>query len=186
MRKLNVFNGVSLDGYFTSANGDMRWAHSSDPEWTAFAAENAKADGVMLFGRKTYEMMVSYWPTPAAKQNAPEVADFMNNRQKIVFSRMLDKATWQNTTLMKGDVVEEVRKLKQQPGPDLLIMGSGTIISPLADAGLIDEFQIALAPIAIGNGRTMFEGLTHKLNLKLTQSRAFSNGHVYLRYATAA
>ncbi len=186
MRKVTVFNGVSLDGYFVSADGDMRWAHNPDPEWAAFAAENAKADGVMLFGRKTYELMVSYWPTPQAKQNAPEVAEFMNNRKKIVFSRTLDKATWQNTTLMKGDLIEEVRKLKQESGPDLLIMGSGTIISQLADAGLIDEFQIALTPIAIGQGRSMFEGLTHKLNLKLTQSRTFSNGNVFLRYAPEA
>ncbi len=186
MRKLSVFNAVSLDGYFVSENGDMSWAHKQDPEWLAFAAENAKGGGVLLFGRVTYDMMVSYWPTPLAMQQLPIVAEQMNKRQKVVFSRTMEKATWNNTTLVKGDLVEEVRKMKQHAGEDMVILGSGSIVSQLAQAGLIDEFQIALNPIALGQGRTMFEGLKEQVRLKLTQSRTFSNGNVFLRYALAA
>lgn len=182
MRKLVVFNQVSLDGYFTDANGDMSWAHKEDPEWQAFAASNASSGGAMLFGRVTYEMMASYWPTPAALQRSPVVAAGMNNMPKVVFSRTLKQATWQNTTLVKGDPAAAVRKMKNTPGPDMAILGSGTIVSQLAQAGLIDEFLIVVNPIVLGTGRTLFAGAKEKLNLKLTQTRAFGNGNVLLCY----
>ena len=97
MRKLIVFNTVSLDGYFVDANGDMSWAHQRDQEWNAFTRENASGGGVLLFGRKTYELMVSYWPTPIAMKNDPVVAEGMNNLSKVVFSRTLDKVSRKNT-----------------------------------------------------------------------------------------
>jgi dihydrofolate reductase len=185
MRSLIVFNHVSLDGYFVDKKGDMRWAHKQDPEWNEFVAGNARGGGVLLFGRVTYEMMASYWPTPMAAQNSPAVAEHMNNLQKVVFSRTLDKASWNNTKLVKGDLATEVRKLKQESGQGLVIMGSGTIVSQLAQEGLIDEFQIVVCPIAIGSGRTLFEGVTEKLSLKLTKSRTFGNGNVYTCYEPA-
>ena len=182
MRSLIVFNHVSLDGYFVDKKGDMRWAHKQDPEWNEFVAGNARGGGVLLFGRVTYEMMASYWPTPMAAQNSPAVAEHMNNLQKVVFSRTLDKASWNNTKLVKGDLATEVRKMKQESSEGLVIMGSGTIVSPLAQEGLIDEFQIVVCPIVIGSGRTLFEGVTEKLNLKLRKSRTFGNGNVYTCY----
>jgi dihydrofolate reductase len=185
MRGLIVFNHVSLDGYFVDKKGDMRWAHKQDPEWNEFVAANARGGGVLLFGRVTYEMMASYWPTPMAAQNSPAVAEHMNNLQKVVFSRTLDKASWNNTKLVKGDLATEVRKLKQESGQGLVIMGSGTIVSQLAQEGLIDEFQIVVCPIAIGSGRTLFEGVTEKLSLKFTKSRTFGNGNVYTCYEPA-
>jgi dihydrofolate reductase len=185
MRSLIVFNHVSLDGYFVDKKGDMRWSHKQDPEWNEFVAGNARGGGVLLFGRVTYEMMASYWPTPMAAQNSPAVAEHMNNLQKVVFSRTLDKASWKNTKLVKGDLATEVRKMKQESGEGLVIMGSGTIVSPLAQEGLIDEFQIVVCPIVIGSGRTLFEGVTEKLNLKLTKSRTFGNGNVYTCYEPA-
>jgi dihydrofolate reductase len=181
--RVSVFNHVSLDGYFTDQNGDMNWAHrGEDPEWNAFAAENAKGGGVMLFGRVTYEMMASYWPTPPALEQYPIVAKQMNDGQKVVFSRTLDKATWKNTKLVKSDPAGEVRKMKKAPGGDMVIMGSGTIVSQLAQAGLIDEYQIVVNPIVLGQGRTLFEGLKSKVNLKRTKSRAFGNGNVFVCY----
>ena len=186
MRSLIVFNHVSLDGYFVDKKGDMRWAHKQDPEWNEFVAGNARGGGVLLFGRVTYEMMASYWPTPMAAQNSPAVAEHMNSLQKVVFSRTLDKASWNNTKLVKGDLATEVRKLKQESGEGLVIMGSGTIVSQLAQEGLIDEFQIVVCPIVIGSGRTLFEGVTEKLNLKLTKSRTFGNGNVYTCYEPAS
>jgi dihydrofolate reductase len=186
MRSLIVFNHVSLDGYFVDKKGDMRWAHKQDPEWNEFVAGNARGNGVLLFGRVTYEMMASYWPTPMAAQNSPAVAEHMNNLQKVVFSRTLDKASWNNTKLVKGDLAMEVRKMKQESGQGLVIMGSGTIVSQLAQGGLIDEFQIVVCPIVIGSGKTLFEGVTEKLNLKLTKSRTFGNGNVYTCYEPAS
>src|SRR3989304_3988652 len=96
MSKLIVFNSVTVDGYFTDKNGDMSWAHKDDPEWNAFVAGNAKGEGILLFGRVTYELMVSFWPTPMAMELMPDVAKGMNNLPKVVFSRTLDQATWQN------------------------------------------------------------------------------------------
>ena len=185
MRSLIVFNHVSLDGYFVDKKGDMRWAHRQDPEWNEFVAGNARGGGVLLFGRVTYEMMASYWPTPMAAQNSPAVAEHMNNLQKVVFSRTLEKASWNNTKLVKGDLATEVRKMKQESGEGLVIMGSGTIVSQLAQEGLIDEFQVVMCPIVIGTGRTLFEGVTEKLSLKLTKSRTFGNGNVYTCYQPA-
>lgn len=186
MRRLIAFEQVSLDGYFVDANGDMSWAHKQDPEWNEFAASNASGDGALLFGRVTYELMASFWPTPAAMERAPVVAEGMNNMPKVVFSRTLEKASWKNTTLLKGDIAAEVRKMKMEPGPDMAILGSGSIVSQLAQAGLIDEFQIVVNPIVLGKGRTLFEGVKEKIALKFIKTRAFGNGNVVLSYEPMA
>src|SRR5215471_932806 len=143
MRRLSVFNNVSLDGYFTDAKGEMRWAEQSDPEWREFTAGNASGNGVLLFGRMTYDLMIKFWPTPAAMQSMPGVAAGMNRAQKIVFSRMLEKPTWNNTTVIRGALAAQVRRLKSEPGDGMVILGSGQIVAQLTEAGLIDEYQIA-------------------------------------------
>lgn len=183
MRKLTVFNNVTLDGYFTGSDGDMSWAHQSDSEFSAFVQDNAKGGGVLVLGRTTYEMMASYWPTPMAKANNPVVAKRINDQPKIVFSRTLDGASWSNTTLLKGDPATEIRKLKQQSGPDMTILGSGSIVAQLAAHGLVDEYQIVVVPIVLGAGRTLFQGLAGKQALKPIKTRAFGNGSVLLCYA---
>jgi dihydrofolate reductase len=180
--RLMVFNQVSLDGYFVDSNGDMSWAHKDDDEWRAFAAANASGGGRLLFGRITYELMKSYWPTPLAMQNDPVIAERMNRAPKIVFSRTLKQPTWSNTRIIKGDLAEEVRKLKREPAPDMAILGSGSIVAQLAGQGLIDEYQVVVNPIALGAGRTMFEGIAEKLTLKPTLTRTFANGNVLIRY----
>jgi dihydrofolate reductase len=185
MRKVVVFNMVTLDGYFVDGQGDMSWAHKNDEEWNAFVGQNASGNGVLLFGRITYEMMASYWPSPLALKNSPVVAKGMNDMPKIVFSRTLNEASWSNTRLLKNDLAAEVRKLKTEPGPDMVILGSGSIVSQLAQHNLIDEYQIALSPIVLGKGRTMFEGVTDKLKLKLIKSRTFGNGTVFVCYQPA-
>lgn len=184
MAKLNVFNHVSLDGYFVDAKGDMSWAHRSDPEFDAFTADNARGGGgVMLFGRVTYQLMEAFWPTPIAAQQMPEVAATMNAAQKVVFSRTLKKAGWQNTTLIKRGLVPAVKKLKEESKKDLVIFGSGTIVAQLAQAGLIDRYQLVVNPLVLGKGRTLFEGVKKRLELKLTDTRRFKNGNVLLTYA---
>jgi dihydrofolate reductase len=188
MRRLIVFNNVTVDGYFADKNGDMRWAHrqTQDPEFNAFIADNAGSDGQLLFGRKTYQMMASYWPTPMALQNEPKVAEGINNLPKVVFSRTLAEATWQNTRLVKADMVAEVRKMKQEPGPDMVILGSGSLVAQLGQEGLIDEVQVLVNPVVLGGGRSMFDGLEKRLCLKLSNTRAFKNGNVLLSYERAA
>jgi dihydrofolate reductase len=188
MRNLIVFNHVTLDGYFVDLNGDMRWAHSGndDAEYQAFVAANASGGGQLLFGRITYELMASYWPTPQAAQSNPAVAEGMNRMPKVVFSRTLDKASWNNTKLVKGDIASAVRAMKAESGEGMAILGSGTIVSQLAAAGLIDEYQVIVNPVILGKGRTMFDGVPSKLNLKLAKTRIFGNGKVYLCYEPMA
>lgn len=184
MRKLAVFNHVSLDGYFVDGNGSMQWAKmdSNDAEWNAFVAENAKGKGPLVFGRVTYELMASYWPTPLAATHDAVVAERMNQLPKVVFSRKLDQVSWSNTKLAKGDLATEILKMKKESGDGMVILGSGSIVSQLAQEGLIDEYQMVVDPVVLGNGRTMFDGVTEKLSLKLTRSRTFANGKVFLSY----
>ena len=137
---------------------------------------------VLLFGRKTYELMASYWSTPSATSNDPIVAERMNSLPKVVFSRTLQKTEWNNTRLISENVAEEIAKLKQQPGKDIAIFGSSNLSVTLAKLSLIDEYRIMVNPVVLGNGTRLFEGINHRLNLKLTRTKAFSSGNVLLYY----
>ena len=185
MPRLSTFTMVSLDGFTCDAKGDMSWAHRQDAEWRAYSAENAKGDATLLFGRTTYEMMASFWPSPMALQSAPETAAVMNSRPKVVFSRTLREATWNNTRLAKGDLATEVRSLKAKAAPSLVVLGSASIVSQLAMEGLVDEFRVVIIPIVIGSGKALFAGVSRKLNLKTVSTRAFANGNVLLSYEPA-
>ena len=182
-RRVLVFNSVSLDGYFTDGAGDMSWAHGEDPEWNRFTAENASGDAELIFGRKTYQMMAGFWPTPQARQMMPEVAASMNRMRKNVFSHSLDKVEWETSRLVQGDLVTEVRRMKSEPGPGLLIMGSGEIVAQLTEAGLIDEYQLIFVPIVLGRGRTLFEGVKRRPRLRLTKTRNFQSGKLVAWYS---
>jgi dihydrofolate reductase len=185
MRKVHVFDNVSLDGFFTDASGDMSWAHKHDEEWNAFASGNASGTSLLLFGRVTYEMMAAFWPTPDAARMLPEVARGMNAAPKLVCSRTLDAVSWQNTSLLKGDLAGEVRTLKQQGGPDIVILGSGSIVSQLTEARLIDEYQVVVNPIVLGRGRTLFETVRGHVPLALEKTRTFKNGNAVMWYRLA-
>jgi dihydrofolate reductase len=187
MRKLVAFNSVSIDGYFTDLHGDMSWAHGARPdaEFDAFVQGNARGGGMLLFGRITYDMMKNWWPTPMAAEANPVVAERMNAMPKGVFSRTLEQATWANTQILRGVPALEVRRLKDTPGPDMALLGSGSIVAQLANAGLVDVFQMVVVPVALGGGRTMFEGIGRRLALRLTTSRSFANGNVFLTYEPA-
>jgi dihydrofolate reductase len=186
MRKLVVFNFVSVDGYFVDRNGDMSWAHATDREFNEYVQNNARGGGELLFGRVTYDLMAKYWPTPAARQNDPVVAEGMNNLPKVVFSRTLDQPGWKNTRIVKDNPAAEVRKMKKESGIDMVIMGSGSIVSQLTQEGLIDEYQIVVVPVVLGKGSTLFDGVSQKLQLKLAKSRVFKNGYVLLCYEPMA
>src|SRR5215213_1021478 len=177
MRTVTVFNTVSLDGYFTDEKNDMSWAHQGgdDPEYQEFTNGNASGGGVLVFGRVTYELMASFWPTPQAAKQMPTVAERMNALPKVVFSRTLGSADWKNTTLIKSDPAAAIRKMKNESGQDMVIMGSGTIVSQLTQEGLIDEYQIIVQPIILGKGRTMFDGVKDRRAVKPTTTRTFKN-----------
>jgi len=187
MRRLTMFNNISLDGYFVDAQGEMSWARvdSDDAEFAEFTAGNVRGDGVLVFGRVTYDLMAGFWPTPAAAQHFPEVARRMNTGLKIVFSRTLGKAGWNNVTLVNEDPSAALGRLKREQGPDLVILGSGTIVAQAAAAGLIDEYQFVVNPVILGTGRSLFESVSTRPQLKLLKNRAFKNGRTYLTYAPA-
>ncbi len=184
MSKLSVFNLVTLDGYFAGPGGDISW-HNVDQEFQELANEASNSGNTLLFGRVTYELMAGYWPTPEGIKDDPVVARGMNRAEKIVFSRTLTNADWNNTRLVKDDMLAEVRRLKQGSGKDLTILGSGSIVAQLAQEGLIDGFEILLNPVVLGQGKTMFEGVQGRFSLKLKSARTFKNGNVLLNYEPA-
>jgi dihydrofolate reductase len=188
MRKLIVFNQETLDGYFAGPNGDISWAHNDaqDAEWNAFVAENATTGGVLLFGRITYELMASYWPTPEAIKRDPIVAKGMNTLPKVVFSRTLKNVSWDNTKLVKDGMAMEIRKMKTEPGKQMVILGSGSLVTQLTQEGVIDEYQIVVNPVVLGKGKTMFDGVKPTVALKRTKTRNFGNGNVLVCYEPKA
>lgn len=180
MTKLRVFESISVDGYFTDAGGDMSWAHAGrqDPEFAAWVGGNASGGGVLLFGRVTYQMMEAFWPTPMAAQQMPVVAKGMNAARKYVASRTITP-TWNNTRLLDGDLLDAVRALKKEDAPGITILGSGSVAAQLGEAGLVDEYQFVVIPVALGGGRTVFQ---KNRALRLLDQRAFSCGNVVLTY----
>ena len=181
MPQLTCFNFISLDGYYKGVDNDIHW-HRHGEEESQFSAENMKSGNTLLFGRVTYELMAGYWPSPMAMENSPVVAAGMNNANKIVFSRTLTKADWENTRLIKENIVEEIRKLKKIPGKDMTILGSGSIITQFAEAGLIDDFQFMIDPVVLGKGTPIFKNIHSKMDLELLSSRVFKSGTVLLTY----
>jgi dihydrofolate reductase len=138
-----------------------------------------------LFGRKTYELMKSYWPTDEAKRRMPEVAAGMEAMEKVVFSRSLNEPGWKNARIVKGDVANEVKKLKDGTGNPMLIMGSGSIVSLLTKERLIDSYTMVIWPIVLGAGRTMFEGVEGIVDLKKVDEKTFANGNIVATYELA-
>jgi dihydrofolate reductase len=181
MRKLGVFNFMTLNGLYKGPNEDISW-HRHGEEESAFAAEGANARTTLVFGRVTYEMMASYWPTPMAHQNSPDVAKGMNESEKIVFSKTLKNPSWNNTKVISANIIEEMKKLKKTSGPDLTILGSGSLVTQFAEHGLIDDYQFMVDPVALGDGIPSFKGMSHKLDLKLTKTKVFKSGVVLLWY----
>ena len=184
MRKVIFFMLTSLDGYFEGPNRDINW-HNVDEEFNEFAVQQTGEFGALLFGRVTYELMEGYWPTESAKTDDPVVAGLMNSLPKIVFSKTLEKAEWNNTKLVKDNFAEEISKLKGQPGKDIAIFGSSDLTVSLTQLGLVDEFRIMVNPVVLGDGKPLFKGIKNKLDLKLTETRTFGNGNVLLYYEPA-
>lgn len=183
MRKLWLLMNVSLDGYFEAPGHDISW---STRENEAFSAEGSGQTDAFLFGHRTYDMMQAFWPTPMAAEQAPEVAGVMNEKQKFVVSHAPFEPGWNNVTVLHGDVIAEVRALKEQPGDSIAIFGSNTLCVGLMQEGLLDELHVVVNPVLLGRGTSFFAGLPKWVKLTLTESRAFSTGVVLLSYAVGS
>jgi dihydrofolate reductase len=181
MRKVLLFDMVTLDGFFEGPNHEIDW-HTVDDEFNEFAQAQLDSVDVLLFGRVTYEMMAAYWPTPAGAASDPITADKMNRTAKIVFSKTLSSAAWQNTRLVRGNILEEITKLKKEPGKDLIVFGSSNLSVSLIQHGLIDEFRIMINPVLLGSGKSLFYGILERQPLKLLKTRVFHSGNVLLYY----
>lgn len=184
MRKIIVFNNVTLDGFMAGPNGELDWAIRDD-EVTEYSKEGQGSTDKFLFGRVTYDMMASFWPTPAGKSANPVFAEALNNSPKIVFSSTLKKADWQNTEVVKELTKDAILKLKQQSGKNMLMFGSGTIVEQLTNLRLIDEYQLMVNPVILGKGKPLFKDIKGKVDLKLVKTKTFSNGIVLLQYQPA-
>lgn len=182
MRKLVAFNFITLNGYFAGLDGDISWHKNSDPEKDDFAIEMLWHESTLLFGRVTYELMAGYWPSKMALENDPVIAGGMNRAEKIVFSKTLKTAEWNNTKIISGDIFKAIEKMKQTPGNDMAILGSGSIITQFAERGLIDEYQFMIDPVVIGEGTSIFKGVEQTLELKLISTRTFDSGALLLTY----
>ncbi|HEY2582492.1 MAG TPA: dihydrofolate reductase family protein [Mucilaginibacter sp.] len=181
MRKIIVSNMVSLDGYIEGPNKELNW-HVVNDEFFKYSEEMLESVDIILFGRVTYQMMASYWTKPEVKVDDPIIAGKMNSLEKIVFSKTLDKVEWENSSLVKDNIKEAVLKLKQQPGKDMVILGSGSIVSAFTQMGIIDEYRIIINPVILGAGKLQFTGSLDKTLLKLTDVRKFSSGVIILYY----
>lgn len=182
MRKIFLFMNVSLDGYFEAPGHDIS-GFKADFEFNAFSPGQAGEVDALLFGRRTYEMMRDFWPTPQAAETAPLIARFMNEKRKFVASRNPAYAPgWSNVTVLHEDVPAQVKQLKAQPGETIAMFGSNSLVVSLMPAGLVDEFQIMLNPVAFGAGTPLFQGLPGKADFRLVESRQFSSGNVLLTY----
>ena len=125
--------------------------------------------------------MADYWPTPSAISNDPVIAKLMNQLPKIVFSKTLENVEWQNSRLVKENIMEEIKHLKRQPGHNLVILGSADLTSRLTKLGLVDEYQIIVNPVVLGKGKPFFNDM-HKLNLDLLNLKTFRSGNILLCY----
>ncbi|MDG0791156.1 dihydrofolate reductase family protein [Cohnella ginsengisoli] len=186
MRKLVLFMHVSLDGYASDSNEALNWIPYNE-EFEKYAEEVVAEVGSPVYGRTTYEMMESYWPTvledPDASVHDTEHAKWVQDVKKIVISSSMDKAEWNNTMLIKDNIAEEIMALKEQHGKDLVIFGSPGAAKTLLELGLIDEFLLTICPVILGSGKSAFDGGIEKIKLKLLSSRTFKSGVIATRYA---
>jgi dihydrofolate reductase len=174
---------TSLDGYIEGENHDLSW-HHVDAEFNTFAARQLKEVDTILFGRKTYELMESFWPTKEGLEDDPVVAALMNNTQKVVVSHTLEKVVetdiWKNVTLLKEHIAAEVAKLKEQAGKSIAVLGSNNLCVTLLELGLLDELRIMINPVVIGKGTPLFANIKDKHKFELSSQRIFLNSNILL------
>ena len=185
MRKVIVTMWVTLDGFIAGPNNEMDWV-LVDEAVGNYEYDLMSAADTLLLGRVTYQSFAGAWPyvpeNPSASEGEKEYARLLNAMRKIVFSRTLEKAEWNNSSLAKEVLPEEIEKMKQEPGKDIVIYGSASIVQALTNLGLIDEYQLLVHPVVLGSGKSLFKNIKDRHNLKLIKTRVFDSGVVALYY----
>lgn len=182
MKKIIAVEWLSVDGYFSGPKGETDWLVSGEETGEYLLKLFANIDTILL-GQVTYEMFAPYWPKPdPADGNPKELTDFMNNSRKVVFSKSLEKTEWNNSVLIENIDATAIKKMKKEGSKDIVIFGSGSIVSQLTKLELIDEYQFIVIPIFLGNGKTLFKSDEAKLKLKFLESKSFDGGNMILRY----
>src|SRR5688572_15638173 len=186
MRKLVLFMHVSLDGFASDANSGLDWI-SYDSELQQYADGIIAATvGSPVYGRVTYELMAGYWPgvlnNPNAREHSKAHAQWVDKATKIVFSKTMKKAEWNNTIVINDNSAEEINKLKQQPWKDLVIFGSPGLAHSFMELDLIGEYQLTLNPVLLGSGKPVYQNIKNKTNLKLVKATTLKSGVVGLHY----
>jgi len=198
MRRIHMFNRVSADGYFATPDGGLDWV-IQEPTMEAEIGGGIAGEGTMLFGRKTYDGFESFWPNAIRQgRTAPsphgekresealyQMGVHINNAVKIVFSRTRKDVTWHNSRLVRDFDPAFVAELKAQPGGDIMIFGSGSIVSLLTRHGLIDDYTFVVSPILLGSGRSIFTGGESHRALTLVEAKSYPRGNAVLRYRKA-
>jgi dihydrofolate reductase len=178
MRRVVLQMGVSLDGFVAGPGGELDWGlPPEDQDVTAWKADSVRRAGTHIMGRVTYEQMAAHWPSATGPYAAP-----MNDIPKVVFSTTLEKAQWADTRIARGDLAEEIARLKREPGGDVIVHGGAAFVQALSQLSLIDEYRLVIQPVALGNGLPLFRDLPAPLRLELTEARTFPHGtaiHVY-------
>jgi len=184
MRKVILSIPISLDGYIEGPQRELDWVIADDDLHDYFSNLLENAD-LVLYGRVTYELMVDYWPTattdPALPKGMHRFANTINPMQKIVFSKTLKNAVW-NTQVADALNPGEIRKMKAQPGRDIILGGGASLTQAFLKEGLVDEVQLLVQPVTIGSGKALFGGVDHRLKMDLLWSRPLRSGVVALCY----
>jgi len=187
MRKVILSKFVTLDGFISGPNGELDWMpgnQTPDEEVDSHIYEMLDDIDTILLGARTYELFVDYWPGATTQQEV--IAEKLNAKQKIVFSNALDDVNWgrwDNARLAKGDLADEISRLKKQSGKDMVIFGGANLAQSSMDLGLIDEWRLIVAPVVLGRGKPLFEGTKERINLNLLKTKTFKSGNVLLSYA---
>jgi dihydrofolate reductase len=179
MRKLKLQVQMTVDGYIAGLNGEMDWmTFNWDDELAKYVTEITEPVDCIVLGRKLAQGFIKHWASNPDQEGAEKI----NSSKKVVFTKTLDNSEWDNTVLAKGDLVDEITKLKTQNGKEIIAYGGATFVSALIKQGLIDEFHLFINPTVIGKGMTIFKELDSRQNLKLVKSISFDCGIVVLNY----
>jgi dihydrofolate reductase len=187
LRKIIVSMRVTLDGFIAGPHGEMDWMEAFfDEALATYESELQQTVDTTLFGRVTYQGFASYWPQvaldPASPPGLVEYAQHMNAMRKLVFSKTLSRVEWNNSTLVKEIVPEDITKMKHEPGRDMVIYGSASVVRTLTKLGLIDTYQLLVFPVVLGSGKPLFQDLLHTVKLSLVTTRTHPSGVVVLSY----
>ncbi len=199
MRRIVMFNWVTADGYFAAPDGNLEWV-VPDPKQVEAAVEAIPRFDAILFGRKTFELFQGFWkdavdealtaPDPHhAGQRTREhgaIGIWLNKATKFVFSRTLENVTWKNAHVLRQLDSRDIVEIKRQPGKDMMVFGSGSIVSQFTQLGLIEEYQLLVCPVLLGSGRPLLEGVSRSVKLDLLEIQKYDSGDALLRYARPA